>query len=88
MAELAAELRGLHIEQVQDFTPTPMTLSAVMYYTGLDPYTGEKLYIAKRIGEKRAQKDYFFMYNKDVRKKVLGRLKKLGRNDLIKRLGL
>lgn len=47
-------------EPVQDFTPTPMTLSSVMYYTGLDPYTGKSLPVARTTSEKRSQKDYFF----------------------------
>ncbi len=49
-----------HLEQVQDFTPTPMTLSSVMFYTGIDPYTGEKVYVARTQEEKRRQKSYFF----------------------------
>jgi uncharacterized radical SAM protein YgiQ len=47
-------------EQVQDFTPTPMTLSSVMYYCGFDPYTGEKLYVARQKEEKQKQKSNFF----------------------------
>ena len=50
----------LHLEQVQDFTPTPMTLSSVMYDTGLNPYTGEKLFVARKQDDKRKQKGYFF----------------------------
>ncbi len=67
MKELVAELKslGLRPEQVQDFTPTPMTLSTLMYYTGLDPYTGKKVYVARNIEEKRRQKEYFFWYKKD-----------------------
>ncbi|MFR9523815.1 MAG: YgiQ family radical SAM protein [Rikenellaceae bacterium] len=49
-----------NLEQVQDLTPTPMTLSSVMFYTGIDPYSGEKLYIAKSQDDKRRQKSYFF----------------------------
>jgi radical SAM superfamily enzyme YgiQ (UPF0313 family) len=66
MSELAMEVKGLGIkpEQVQDFTPTPMTLSTTMYYCGFDPYTGKKVYVAKRIEEKRKQKNYFFWYRK------------------------
>lgn len=64
MEELAGEVKSLGIkpEQVQDFTPTPMTLSTTMYYCGFDPYTGKKLYVARRIEEKRKQKKYFFWY--------------------------
>jgi uncharacterized radical SAM protein YgiQ len=64
MSDLAGEVRSLGIkpEQVQDFTPTPMTLSTAMYYCGFDPYTGKKVYVARRIEEKRKQKEYFFWY--------------------------
>lgn len=62
MRNLAAETRRLHfrLEQVQDLTPTPMTLSSVMFYTGENPYTGEKVYVARSQDEKRKQKSYFF----------------------------
>ena len=62
MSELARELAdlGMRPEQVQDFTPTPMTLSTAMYYLGFDPYTGQKVYVANDIAEKRRQKGYFF----------------------------
>jgi uncharacterized radical SAM protein YgiQ len=66
MKELAEEVKSLGIrpEQVQDFTPTPMTLATLMYYTGYDPYTGKKVYVARKIEEKRKQKEYFFWYRK------------------------
>ena len=48
------------LEQVQDLTPTPMTLSSVMFYTGENPYTGEKVYVARSQDDKRRQKAYFF----------------------------
>jgi uncharacterized radical SAM protein YgiQ len=67
MKDLAAEVKSLGIkpEQVQDFTPTPMTLSTLMYYTGIDPYSGKKVYVARNVEEKRRQKEYFFWYKKD-----------------------
>jgi uncharacterized radical SAM protein YgiQ len=67
MKDLAAEVKSLGIkpEQVQDFTPTPMTLSTLMYYTGIDPYSGKKVYVARNIEEKRRQKEYFFWYKKE-----------------------
>jgi len=67
MSELAEEVRSLGIkpEQVQDFTPTPMTLSTAMYYCGFDPYTGKKVYVARGVEEKRKQKEYFFWYKPD-----------------------
>ncbi len=71
MKELAGEVRSLGIrpEQVQDFTPTPMTLSTTMYYTGIDPYTGKKVYVARSLGEKRRQKELFFWYRKESKGK-------------------
>lgn len=66
MRDLSEEVKtiGLKPEQVQDFTPTPMTLSTVMYYTGFDPYTGKNIYVAKDISQKRKQKEQFFWYKK------------------------
>ena len=74
MSELAGEVRSLGIrpEQVQDFTPTPMTLSTAMYYCGFDPYTGKKVYVARGIEEKRKQKEYFFWYKPDHFRKRKG----------------
>ena len=64
MKELADEVKSLGIrpEQVQDFTPTPMTLSTLIYYTGFDPYTGKPVYVARNPEEKKRQKEYFFWY--------------------------
>ena len=75
MRDLAAEVKNLGIkpEQVQDFTPTPMTLSTLIYYTGFDPYTGKKVYVARTPEEKKRQKDYFFWYkagNQSSHKKI------------------
>lgn len=68
MKDLVAEVKSLGIkpEQVQDFTPTPMTLSTLMYYTGFDPYTGKKVFVARNIEDKRRQKEYFFWYKKAI----------------------
>jgi uncharacterized radical SAM protein YgiQ len=63
MQSLADKVLGrLHftLEQVQDLTPTPMTLSSVMFYMGKNPYTGESLYVARSQDDKRKQKSYFF----------------------------
>ncbi len=62
MEALARELSdlGMHPEQVQDFTPTPMTLSTAMFYLGFDPYTGKKVFVERDIAGKRKQKGYFF----------------------------
>jgi uncharacterized radical SAM protein YgiQ len=64
MKDLAQDIKGLGIrpEQVQDFTPTPMTLSTLIYYTGIDPYTGKKVFVARKTEEKKRQKEYFFWY--------------------------
>lgn len=78
MAELVAEVKNLGIkpEQVQDFTPTPMTLSTVMYYTGKDPYSGKEVYVARKIDEKRRQKEFFFWYKTEKRQPATGNRKK------------
>jgi uncharacterized radical SAM protein YgiQ len=60
LAGVLQKLRFNRLEQVQDFTPTPMTLSSVMFYCGFDPYTGEKLYVAREKEEKLKQKAYLF----------------------------
>ena len=64
MEQLAAQCKRLHYrpEQVQDFTPTPMTLATTMFYTGLNPYTMEKVYVARSKEEKDRQKGYFFFW--------------------------
>ncbi|MFH0892875.1 MAG: YgiQ family radical SAM protein [Bacteroidota bacterium] len=59
---------GFHLEQVQMLTPTPMTLSSVMYYTGLDPYTGTTVFVARSKNDKEAQHSYFFNKDKKVKK--------------------
>ncbi len=66
MKELTDEVRNLGIrpEQVQDFTPTPMTLSTLIYYTGFDPYTGKQVFVARNPEEKKRQKEFFFWYKK------------------------
>jgi uncharacterized radical SAM protein YgiQ len=67
MAQLASLTRkmGYRLEQVQDFTPTPMTVSTEMFYTGYNPYTLEPVYTAHSQAEKLAQRDYFFWYKQD-----------------------
>ncbi|HEX2920011.1 MAG TPA: YgiQ family radical SAM protein [Bacteroidales bacterium] len=66
MKSLRDELKDMNIrpEQVQDFTPTPMTLSTLIYYTGFDPHTGKKVFVARNVDEKKRQKEYFFWYKK------------------------
>ena len=64
MMALAEETRRMNYrpEQVQDFTPTPMTLSTTMFYTGINPYTGKPVYVARTAEEKKQQNQYFFWY--------------------------
>lgn len=80
MKVLADEVKSLGIrpEQVQDFTPTPMTLSTLIYYTGFDPYTGKPVYVARSSEEKKRQKEYFFWYKPGVRHQASGVRKKSG----------
>ncbi|WP_455628016.1 YgiQ family radical SAM protein [Parabacteroides chinchillae] len=88
MAELAALTKGLHfqLEQVQDFTPTPMTLATEMYYTGYHPYTLEKIFTARSKEQKLAQRQFFFWYKPEFRRQITQALQKLGRKDLINKL--
>ncbi len=88
MAELAVETKDLnmHLEQVQDFTPTPMTLATEIYYTGYHPYTGERVYTAHTPEEKLAQRKYFFWYDRQYRGDIIKSLQRLHRPDLIRKL--
>ena len=88
MAELAIKTRNLdfHLEQVQDFTPTPMTVATEIYYSGYHPYTGEKIFTATRPEEKLAQRQYFFWYDKTYRRGIETSLRRLHRPDLLARL--
>ena len=88
MAMLAAETKELnfHLEQVQDFTPTPMTVATEIYYTGYHPYTLERVYTARTPQEKQAQRRYFFWYDREQRLEITRSLKRLGRPDLIRKL--
>ncbi len=88
MAELAATTRHLNfkLEQVQDFTPTPMTLATTMYYTGYHPYSLQKIYTPKTESEKKQQNMFFFWYKPEVREKIIRILKKMKRFDLIRKI--
>ena len=88
MAELAVITKGLdfHLEQVQDFTPTPMTISTETWYTGYDPYTLEPVFSAKTPKEKLAQRMFFFWYKPEERRAIESELRKIGRSDLIAKL--
>ena len=88
MAMLAAETKELnfHLEQVQDFTPTPMTVATEIYYTGYHPYTLERIYTARTPQEKLAQRRYFFWYDRNYRMEITRSLQRMHRPDLIRRL--
>lgn len=88
MAELAIKTKGLNfqLEQVQDFTPTPMTLATEMYYTGYHPYTLEKVYTAHTKEEKLNQRQFFFWYKPEFRRQITQALQKIGQKDLINKL--
>jgi uncharacterized radical SAM protein YgiQ len=89
MAELAIKTKKMnyHLEQVQDFTPTPMTLATEIFFTGVNPYhTSEKIHSAITSSEKQTQRQFFFWYLADNRQKITQILRKLNRNDLISKL--
>lgn len=88
MAELAVLTKQMdfHLEQVQDFTPTPMTISTETWYTGYDPYTLERVFSAKTPKEKLAQRQFFFWYQPEERRYIEQRLRAIGRADLIPKL--
>ena len=88
MAELAVVAKNLNFqpEQVQDFTPTPMTLSTEMFYTGYHPYTLQPVYTAKTQEEKLNQRQYFFWYNREYKDRIIRSLNRIKRPDLIKKL--
>ena len=72
MADLAVEMKrlGYRLEQIQDFTPTPMTLSTEMYYTGINPETMEPVYVATSPNEKKEQNLMFFYYKKECQSAI------------------
>ena len=88
MAELAVVSKELNfqLEQIQDFTPTPMTLSTEIFYTGLHPYTLKPVYTAKTQAEKLNQRQYFFWYDAKYKQQIIKSLNRLNRPDLIKKL--
>ena len=88
MAELAVLTKQMdfQLEQVQDFTPTPMTIATEMWYTGYDPYTLKPVFSAKTPREKLAQRQYFFWYKPEERRNIEQSLRRIGRPDLIGKL--
>jgi uncharacterized radical SAM protein YgiQ len=81
MVDLALMLKrwGMKVEQVQDFTPTPGTLSTCIYHTEIDPFTGAKVYVAKTDREKGLQKSLLLYHIPEERKSCLVALKEAGR---------
>lgn len=88
MANLAAETKdmGFQLEQVQDFTPTPMTVATVIYYSGVHPYTLKPVFTAKTRDEKQNQNRFFFWYKKENQNWIRAQLKKAKRPELITKL--
>ncbi len=88
MAELAAETKSLdfQLEQVQDFTPTPMTVATEAWHTGYHPYTLEPVASAKTPKEKLRQRMFFFWYKPEERAAIMAELRRMGREDLIQKL--
>jgi uncharacterized radical SAM protein YgiQ len=88
MAELAVITKRLNfqLEQVQDFTPTPMTVATEAWYTRFHPYTLEPIFSARTQRDKLAQRQFFFWYKPEERKKIMAELRRIGRPDLIDKL--
>lgn len=88
MAELAVKTKRLsfQLEQVQDFTPTPMTLSTTMYYTGLDPMTMQPVFVARTKEDKLRQRQFFFWYKPEEREGIRRELNRMKRPDLAQKL--
>ena len=85
MADLAVQMKkmGYRLEQIQDFTPTPMTLSTEMYYTGIDPTTMKPVYVATTPGDKADQRRLFFFYKPEERKGIIDSLRRTGNQRFI-----
>ncbi len=88
MADLAVKTKAMNfnLEQVQDFTPTPMTVATVIYYSGVHPYTLKPLYTAKNQKDKKNQRQYFFWYKKEFQAGIRKDLQKWKRQDLLQEL--
>ena len=88
MAQLALDLKqmGYRLEQIQDFTPTPMTLATEMYYTGIDPTTMQPLHVARTPRDKADQRRLFFFYRPDQRRDIIDSLRRNNLNAFIPKL--
>ena len=90
MADLAVEMKrlGYRLEQIQDFTPTPMTLSTEMYYTGIDPTTMKPVYVATNPAAKKEQNLMFFYYKKECQNAIRQALHRNHLDEYIHKLGI
>ena len=88
MADLAIQTKQMdfHLEQVQDFTPTPLTMATTCWATGYNPYTLQPIFSAKTPQEKQQQRMFFFWYKPEERRQIEHYLRSIGRQDIIKRL--
>lgn len=88
MAHLATKTKSMNfkLEQVQDFTPTPMTVATVIYYSGVHPYTLQPIYTAKSQNEKKNQRKYFFWYKKEFQQAIRDELKRWNQLDILNQL--
>lgn len=88
MAQLSIETKYLNfkLEQVQDFTPTPLTAASVMYYSGLEPYTMEKVFVATSKQDKLEQRMFFFWYKQENQQQIKSKLFQIKRQDLINKI--
>lgn len=88
MANLAAETKdmGFQLEQVQDFTPTPMTVATVIYYAGVHPYTLKPTFVPKTKQEKKDQHRFFFWYKPENKQWVKDKLINAGKKDILDKL--
>ena len=88
MAQLAVDMKqmGYRLEQIQDFTPTPMTLATEMYYTGIDPTTLKPVYVATTPGDKADQRRLFFFYKPDQQRDIIASLRRHNLTHFISKL--
>jgi len=88
MANLAVETKdmGFQLEQVQDFTPTPMTVATVIYYSGVHPYTLKPYKTVKKKEDKINQRRFFFWYKRENHNYIRQTLNNAGRKDLVEQL--
>ena len=88
MAQLAVDMKqlGYRLEQIQDFTPTPMTLSTEMYYTGIDPTTMKPVYVATSAADKADQRRLFFYYKPEMKRDIIASLRRTGNTSYIHKL--